>query len=186
MGDDGYTLAESLAAMMVLSLTMAALWAGLAAFSSLQARVTQTSEGPKRERQARSAMNGLAAFIDPAGGAEAGSLVGEPRRLQVGCGRARPCEAEILRSRGHDDLRISDDGGSREIALVKGGRYEFRYWGDQEEAVWPPAKTSLRRLRAISLRRVEPNPGITAVIVKLWRDEPVDCVYDSVRQGCRW
>jgi len=185
MGDDGYTLAESLAAMMVLSLAMGALWAGVGAFSSLQGRVAQTLEGPRRERQAHSALNGLGALLDHGGGAEARALTGEPQRMQFDCGRPRPCGAEIVPLHDHDDLRLSDGDARRTMALPKGVRHEFRYWGDQEEGNWPPAKPSLSRLRAISLREAGSGQVAPAVIVKLWRDEPVDCVYDSVKQGCR-
>lgn len=179
MNEDGFTLADMLAALLILSLAMAGLGQGLYAMSRLQRAAAETAA---QARDLRAISGGLDQLLGGAGpfGARADDFQGQADRLSFTCGQGARCEGRLEIVAGQRRLRIQD--ADAHIRIVAGGPAgtTFRYLGSTgEHDHWPTGQEG--RLLAVRLRDID---GALLANHRLWRDQPVECAFDAVRRDC--
>jgi len=123
--------------------------------------------------------------IDPISSEPERRFSGTEQQLQFACGASQDCRAEIASQAGRDRLQIFDGREQHSFALPGPATYAFAYIGDESQPRWPPVGRSEGRLRAVALRANVAGDTRPVLVVKLWRDEPADCVFDVVGQDCR-
>lgn len=180
MSDDGYTLAEALAALAILGLAIGGLGVVVSLIARQQLAAVRLHDRLADARAADRALDRLTAGADP------GDLTGDADDLSFACGQIR-CAA-TLRPAGRRTLLILRDrtGGERRLRLRDQG-LGFRYVGPRSAVeAWPEAagrdEAAAEPPRAIVLRAQE---GRALAVTRLWRREPRDCQFDAVVGACR-
>ena len=182
MNDDGYTLAEMLAALTILGLAMG----GLSLVVGLISRQQLTSNRIQARLAADRAVDqALTAWLAQDG---AGDLQGDARRLSFPCAAAA-CAAS-LQAEGRRTLLIlrSASGRARRLRLSNPA-VRFSYGGDQGAVdAWPPAEISPASAKGPTLRTVllaAPRAAAPLAVVSISPREPRDCQFDAIIGGCR-
>lgn len=185
MSDAGYTLAETLAALAVLSLAVGGLTAaaqGLAQRQRLVADTLLDAEGP---RAAQAALERLLETAGPFRSHEPDRFRGAARRLQFDCGAPEPCAAELVDATGGQALRLTSPGQVRTLALRRAG-LRFRYRGSEGPAdAWPPAAARRQALRSVALVAGDAPGGLALAEARVWAEQPLACQFDVILQDCR-
>ena len=182
MSDDGYTLAEALAALAILGLAIGGLGLVVSLIARQQLTVLRIHDRLADARAADRAVNDLTADADLKG------LAGDAGGLSFPCGAAI-CAA-TLRPAGRRTLLILRDasGASRRLRLREPD-VRFAYLGARGTVdAWPqPAPVGQAAIveppRAILLRTRE--TAVPLAVTRSWRREPRDCQFDAIAGGCR-
>lgn len=181
MTDDGYTLAEMLAALAILGMAVG----GFGLVTSLIARQqlaahrvsTRLTEGRAADR----ALDLWLAEQDPA------SLSGDDRRLSATCGPAT-CSARLEADKQHTVLVLQGRSGAARRLRLRQPRLRFGYNdGLGLAAAWPRpggdgGDAKALPPRAIVLVAADSEP---LAVARLWPREPRDCQFDAIAGACR-
>ncbi|MGR4866928.1 prepilin-type N-terminal cleavage/methylation domain-containing protein [Caulobacter sp. LARHSG274] len=182
MSDDGYTLAEMLAALTILGLAMG----GLGLVVGLISRQQLTSNRIQARLAADRTVDQTLTRWLAQDGAE--TLHGDARGLSFACAAAT-CAAS-LQVEGRRMLLVLRNGSGRARRLRLSDpavRFSYRDARSLVDA-WPPAETSPshpgdQTPRAVLLAK----PGAVAplAVVPISPREPRDCQFDAIIGGCR-
>lgn len=180
---EGFTLADTMAAMLIISLAMVGLLQGTQMIARIQ-RANAVQHASLVEARALQASL-QAVFRTP--GADDGRLSqrlrGDGSRMVFTCG-GHDCSAVLTARAGRVWLETRGREGS---AAVPAGKVEdsirFVYVGRLAQYdVWPidglPASETLRRVRL----EVGERPLAS---VRVWTDQAIDCNYDLISHQCR-
>lgn len=182
MSDDGYTLAEALAALAILGLAIGGLGLVVSLIARQQLTALRLHDRLAETRAADRALYDLTVDVDLRG------LTGDAGGLSFPCGAAT-CGA-TLRPVGRRTwliLRVPS-GASRRLRLGEPDvRFGYVGVGGAVDA-WPqPAPVgqtaAMEPLRAIVLRTRE--DAIPLAVTRSWRREPRDCQFDAIAGACR-
>lgn len=185
MSDDGYTLAEMLAALAILGMAMG----GLGVVASLVARQQLAANRIHlRLVDDRAADRALTLWLDQQ---DAGTLNGDARGLSATCGPAT-CEARLAADRKRTVLILRGRSGSARRLRLRHSDVRFSYVGDQGVvSAWPRTDVSVGEVgevgggapRAVLLTAV----GATAplAVARAWGREARDCQFDAIIRACR-
>ena len=176
----GYTLAETLAALLIIGLAMGGLFEGMRLLSRIQAGTTQTVADARALRRAEAALAGLMALRHP----DDRTLRGDRTSFSFDCAEP-PCAAELVSEGGRTALRIRRGKVSQAYPLpavrqanlvydTRSGRLDR--WPPVEEPTFP---------RAVSVIGQTPRGDIPVVAVGSWIEQSKTCAYDLVAQACR-
>lgn len=182
MNDDGYTLAEALAALAILGLVIG----GLGLIAGLIAR-QQLAAARLHDQltDARAADRALGALIADA---DLADLVGDAASLSFSCGGTVTCGARLRPDGGRTWLTLSDRSGPARRLRLRERDVRFGYLASDGSAdVWPatsaPAGAPPEGPRVIVLRAG--GKGAPLAWVRTWRREPRDCQFDAISGACR-
>lgn len=182
MSDDGYTLAEMLAALAILGMAMG----GLGLVVSLMARqnlaATRAHMRLVDDRAADRALTHWLVDLD------AETLRGDDRSLSAACGPAT-CSARLEVDKARTILTLkAGSGPARRLRL---GQRDLRFaYADRQGlvAAWPRPDVvdeggSEDVLRAVRL--AAPGAAIPSAVARVWTREPRDCEFDAIVGACR-
>lgn len=181
MTDDGYTLAEMLAALAILGMAMG----GLGLVASLIARQQLTSTRiSTRLVDDRAADRALTAWLAEQ---DAETLSGDDRGLSATCGTTT-CTVRLEADRRRTVLVLQGRSGSRRVRLRQPD-VRFSYL-DRRGAVaaWPPAATTGEDIRDAAPRAIllsAAKPARPLAVARVWAFEPRDCQFDAIAGTCR-
>jgi prepilin-type N-terminal cleavage/methylation domain-containing protein len=183
MSDAGYTLIETLTALVILALAIGGLSAGIQVLARQQATVGRIVAHTQALRAAQAGLDRLFERRGPFRSTDGQRFVGSDVRLEFDCGRPSRCVAQLVQGTAGPALRI-EDGAPRTYALRTVGAAHFVYQGALDASPsWPPERLDRQPLRAVSV--VRDGSGDTLVKSRLWVEEPVRCEFDVVMQDCR-
>jgi len=181
MSDDGYTLAEMLAALAILGMAMGGLGLVTSLIARQQLAAHRVSIRLAEERAADHALGLWLADQDPA------SLSGDDRRLSAACGPAT-CTARLEADKSRTVLILQGrSGAARRLRLRQPG-LRFGYSDDLGQvAAWPrpgdgEGGTKTLAPRAIVLTAASNAP---LALARVWPREPRDCQFDAIAGACR-
>ena len=180
---DGFTLTEMLAALLIVGLAMGGLaQAGftIAKLQSIGASKNGTLQASRRlQNRFQALLEGRGPFRsdDP-------RFQGEEDHFEFPCG-AVSCSAVLQRTSKDTTLEIRQ-ASSLDADLGPLHAAHFVYVGSSSMGdVWPPASPARQRLQAILLMSqdgIGPHPLAAA---RVWRQEEASCRFDAIIKDCR-
>lgn len=187
MSDQGYTLAEALAALIIVGLAVGGVTAAMATVGRMQTVVTRNLREGGGYRTTERAFSDLLAAGGPALSAASGGLRGEARRLEFDCGRPSTCGAELRQEADRTRLLLTR-GGAQDFILPRTPQAHFIYLGNLTSGLrWPPAgpPSAGERLRAVAVVGAGAKGETPLAVAHIWREQPYDCAFDSVSRDCQ-
>jgi hypothetical protein len=187
MSQAGYTLAETLAALLIIGLAFGGLTEGMRVIGMVQSGAARTTSDATRRWAAQDALIRLLDQKGPFRSDDAKRFVGDRSGFSFDCGQSQPCGARIATSGGETRLTVADAGGETSVvslAPVSSARFAY----DDKKALaetWPPAPGERRLLRSVILVGQSPFGEVPLVTARLWREQEVGCQFDPIAQDCR-
>jgi prepilin-type N-terminal cleavage/methylation domain-containing protein len=182
MSADGYTLTEMLAALAILGLAFGGLTEGARVIGATQARTLTLARRAEAGRGAQAALERTLEGQGPFVSDGRGGFNGAPTAFSFDCQAGR-CGAQILPGEGHDWLIVREGSRQSRSALpASGGAFAFvDAFG--RSPVWPANPPRPTRLTSVLVEG--PQDARVLAAAHLWTEEPRDCVFDAIAQGCR-
>lgn len=181
MSDDGYTLAEMLAALAILGMAVGGLGLVTSLIARQQLAAHRISIRLAEERAADRALGLWLADQDPA------SLSGDDRRLSATCGPAT-CTARLEADKQRTVLVLQGRSGAARRLRLRQPRLRFEYSdGLGQVAVWPRSggdEGGAKALAPQAIMLAAANDAPLAV-ARVWPREPRDCQFDAIAGACR-
>jgi len=177
--DDGYSLAEALAALLIIGLTMGLLFQGVQALAKLQARTLTIA---RQSRTLAEAERALTALLADRARLDA-ELSGDASGLRFACS-SRPCSATLDVAPDKMTLRVMRDRTAHSYDIPAGEPAKLVYEGeDGRYDIWPPSDRQVA-LRGVSV--VGAAGGERPLIVaRPWIEQPTHCEFDMIARACR-
>lgn len=182
MSDDGYTLAEMLAAVAILGMAMG----GLGLVANLVAR-QQLAANRIHMRLAddRAADRALALWLDQQ---DAGTLNGDARGLSATCGPAT-CEARLAADKKRTVLILRGRSGPARRLRLPHRDVRFSYIDNHGVvSAWPRTDASAGEVGAKAPRAVlltVVGAAAPLAVARAWGREARDCQFDAIIGACR-
>ncbi len=183
----GYTLAEALAAVLILGLATAGMTAGVQSFSRHQVRATKSTAAARGEIVTQTAVDALLTGAGPFSSDGHGGLNGDQQGFAFPC-VSGTCEARVGRTQTGQPLMVQRTTSSVSVSPAAGGSLRFAYVtaGERVER-WPPARLDTggpaEPLQQIVLIG-EPGERVIGAW-RIWREQASDCAFDSIARSCR-
>jgi prepilin-type N-terminal cleavage/methylation domain-containing protein len=170
--DRGYTLAEMLAALMIVGLVIGGVAGGVTAAARLQ------RQGAERARAAESAAalaNGLTALLreqGPFSSAGGVKLAGDRRGFSFACAGGGACSAAVGRGGRAASILLVGPGRNATIRWPGWVAPTFEYIGSKTTGDhWPPDNpTDWQRLRAVAV--TDAGSDVPLATVRIWVEAP--------------
>ena len=180
--DDGYTLTEMLAALLIIGLTTGGLVEGGYAISRLQAT---SAKRVQAFTAARSTQARFAALMDGRGPfRSAGSFDGEGETFSFACGE-HTCGASLEDAGAVTTLQLRTPAVV-DVHLANALSPRFAYVGSgPAQDTWPPRHGEPQRLKAILLLSGGPGREHALASAPVWRQEEAACRFDAIAKDCR-
>ena len=185
MNDHGYTLAEMLAALVMIGLAVGGLTMGVRVIGHGEAQVARvTAEG----RGLRTIQAALGALLDNAGPfrtKDKATFDGAPTAFSFTCNAPTPCAAALNTSGEETALQVRrTDGSAARFRLADAGPLHFEYVGIRSrDQNWPPPPPISDVLQSVLL--VRDVDGAAIASTRIWREQPADCAFDPISGDCR-
>lgn len=183
MNDEGYTLVEMLAALLIIGLAVGGLSQAMRVIGLTQ---SATARAISEERERQTIDRRLETLLDHRGpfiSDETDDAAGRQDEFTFDCGKASPCGVRL--STAGKDERVAI-GSATPTVLAKTDDLGLIYGGDLGSSeTWPPASSqrqTLHWLAVVSGSRDQLSP---VAVARLWREEAPDCVFDLISQACR-
>lgn len=185
MSEAGYTLAETLAALVMIGLAVGGLAEGAQVLGRLQAASAKASRSNGEVRRIGQAMDSVLKATGPFA-SDAGDFEGKADRFSFDCGRAR-CGAVISTTAGVSRIAFNAPGGAAgTIDLGKSGGWRFAYADRQGVGeTWPPSGYGRRALKSVLLLQATAGGERAVSASRLWREQPAACSFDDIVGDCR-
>lgn len=187
MSQAGYTLAEALAALVMIGLAVAGLVAGVDQLGRIQGK----AGAEVAQAQAHMRLNtGLSRLLEGAGpfrSDDAKGLSGEADHFSFACGQ-NTCGGELTRKERITNLVLrGPDGSTRTVPIGTAGALNFAYDDEVgEELSWPPSDAvQPRTLRAISIVKPRLGGDPALATARVFAEQPAVCAYDAISRTCR-
>lgn len=186
MSDDGYTLAETLAALAMIGLAISGLSLAMQTMGRQQAR---TSETLAQTHARRGANVYLQRLMDDQGAFrshEPDRLSGDAQGFTFACHGAERCKVEIGQDAKGLALAVSEGSDTHRLSLRRSGSARFVYRGRLDESqAWPPERPERQALRSIALLQMRNGQEVEVLETRIWSEQPAVCAFDTVMQDCR-
>lgn len=187
MSQAGYTLAETLAALLIIGLAFAGLTEGVRVIGLFQTATARTTKDVAALWTSQNALDQLLRRQGPFRSDDPKRLVGDKTGFSFDCGAKSPCGARLM-ANGHEPLlRVVDSGGEVAVtSLPNVDSASFAYSDSgQVNANWPPSPGERRLLKSIFLVGHSALGDVPLATARLWREQEVDCHFDPIAQDCR-
>lgn len=186
MREDGYTLAEALAAMLIIGLAMGGLFEGARVLSRMQAATTTAVAEGRELRRASAAFTRLVSSSEMADAGLAGTLRGGPTRLVYDCGAKASCEA-VLRSGGDGSwLEVqAAEGPRRTFRLVQGRNPRLVYISTHGRFLSWSSDLKHGTLRAVTIELPSGGADLPLISARVWIEQSRACEFDLISKACR-
>lgn len=190
MSSDGYTLAESLAAMLIVGLAVGGLTAGVRTLEQAQRSTARSAGQSTSLAQARQEMDRLLAAAGPFPSGPptaAAQFTGAASGFDFDCGDSARCGAELKRDAQGLSLELTGPaGGGRRLGLPGVERAHFTYVGPEGASdSWPPqAPDEVQTLRSVVLAAETSHGDVPLTATRLWREQAGDCIFNFVSRDC--
>lgn len=187
MTDQGYTLVETMAALLIIGLAMSGLAAALGLMARQHASVAHAFARTSDLRRAQSTLEQLFEGRGPFRSSEPSTFTGAAHFLQFDCGQPAPCKAELAQDpRSHLVLRVQGGSATTTIPLPDADAAHFRYQGSLGDLdAWPPVAEPRQALRGVAIIADGSDPHAVLTQTHLWTEEALVCGFDAVLQDCR-
>jgi hypothetical protein len=186
MNEAGYTLAETLAALLIIGLAFGGLSEGIRVIGLFQAATAATTENAASLWRLQDGLNRLLYRQGPFRSDEPQRFAGDATGFSFDCGRPKPCGAQITGDAAETRLTLTDSTGAHDIGLARAPAAAFLYSDGKTLSVgWPPPQDERRMLKSVLLvgRSSEGEAPIAGV--RLWREQEDGCQFDPIAQDCR-
>ncbi|MDR3509243.1 MAG: type II secretion system protein [Caulobacteraceae bacterium] len=185
MNQDGYTLAETLAALVMIGLAMGGLTAGVRVIGLNQAATGRNLVQGQDLRVADQALSRLFQDQGPFLSSDSAGLRGATTELSFPCG-ASVCGAKILADGAGSVLRFNGRASGQGLHLPRAQSARFAYVGTAGLSDrWPPRGAGQDTLRGVMVLADNGRGESPVADARLWRDQPVACAFDPISQVCR-
>ena len=192
MSQDGYTLAETLAALVIIGLAIGGLTEGVRTLGQIQ---TLTGRAMADGRVLRAAHEGLSRLLDGEGPFTTGDpkgVTGAAGRFSFDCGASAACGAALAPTTGGEQLSLTGPSGTARTLILRGvSAARFSYEGSLSvDPVWPPAPAAdgsarPQTLRAVTVLGVGSAGEAPVTRARVWAEQPSACAFDIIGQVCR-
>lgn len=185
MSEDGYTLVEMLAALAILGLALAGMAESVHALMLVQTSSARSISDREATERVRRGLLHLVSGQGPFRSKDASGLSGDRTALGFTCGDGSRCGARLTADGAGARLDLWGPGGWRDAVALRvpgGGRFAY---GDADgfSQTWPPSTEQARRLTGIAV--VSATGAEPIALVRLWRDQGLDCQFDPILEDCR-
>lgn len=186
MTEDGYTLAETLAALMVLGLAIGGVGACAHLLGRWQASISEVAENVQAVRAAQVALERLLNDNTPFRAHMPDDFTGDAKAFRFRCGAAE-CSVRISAGEGGEAVEIAEDGKRIQVMpLSPLEPAQFFYRSRQGNLDrWPPQGPERQELQAVSLIQDADGQSTPVLEIRTWREQPASCHFDPVMQDCR-
>ena len=181
-GEDGYTLTEMLAALLIIGLTTAGLMEGGYAISRLQTTSARRVQAFTSTRLAQTRFAGLLEDRGPF--RSSGAFEGGGDAFSFPCAGGA-CGASLKASGDETTLQLRIPA-SFLLPLGHSQALRFAYIGSGPlEDAWPPSHGEPQRLRTILLLAGGVGHEHAVASAPVWRQEEAGCRFDAIVKDCR-
>jgi prepilin-type N-terminal cleavage/methylation domain-containing protein len=191
MSQDGYTLTEMLAALVMIGLAIGGLTEGMRSLGLIQGSTGRVLADDRALRATHQTLDRLVAGQGPFTTGDPRGFVGQADRFSFDCDGSAPCTAALAPAPGGERLSVSGPSGATTAVVLRGlASVRFSYEGTRSvDGVWPPAPTSgpaqPQTLRAITLLGGTAAGEAPITRARIWAEQPSDCAFDIIGQVCR-
>jgi len=169
VNDHGYTLAEMLAALVMIGLAVGGLTMGVRVIGHGEAQVARATTEGGSLRTLQAALNALLDNAGPFRTKDNATFRGAGAAFSFPCNAPKPCGA---------------DGNAARFKTAGSGPLHFEFVGSQSRNQnWPPPPPISDVLRSVVL--VRDNDGAAIASTRIWREQPADCAFDPISGDCR-
>lgn len=180
MNEDGYTLAEVLAAMLILGLAMGGLVEGSRIIGRMQTPIVAARQDDQVLRRAEASVSGLLRLR--AGGDQ--TLTGDPQGLQFTCG-ARTCGLFLTLGGDRPTLSVRRGEVAQTFPLPHAGKLSLVYLARDGRFDRWPQPDSERVLDGVMIVETSAQGELPLVVARSWIEHPKTCEFDMIARGCR-
>jgi len=185
MSEGGYTLAESLAALMMVGLAVGGVAAGMNALGQMQAAATRKIETGQAIRSLDLSLNRLLGGRGPFMSDAKGAFTGDQFGFSFDCKAPRSCTARIERSARGLRLDVTE-GGVVSTRLARLADARFLYVGSSTVGpTWPPSFAAPQALRSVVLIGRDQHGETPLATARIWIEDSGVCNFDLSSQTCR-
>ena len=185
MNDDGYTLAEVLAAMVMIGLAMGGMTMGVRVIGHVQAAAARAGGDASALRNIQVALAGVVSDQGPFSTKQPDAFTGSARIFSFDCGKPSPCGAKLAQIGDQQDLQASSAKAAQTLPVPGVTSAHFVYASQYGLSdTWPPSAPEAQVLRSVSLVR-DGAGGAPIASARIWRQQPADCAFDPVSGDCR-
>lgn len=182
MSDDGYTLAEMLAALAILGMAMG----GLGLVANLIARQQlAASRIHMRLADETAADRALTLWLSEQ---DAETLAGDDRRLSATCGEAA-CSARLETAKSRTVLILQARSGATRRLRLRQQNVRFGYTDSRGAvAAWPRSDETVNAVKDAAPRAVlltAQGRAAPLAVARVWTRESRDCQFDAIIGACR-
>ena len=186
MNQDGYTLAETLAALVMIGLAIGGLTAGVRVIGRSQAEAERHMAEGRRFEALQAALTGLFSGEGPFESTDPHGLVGDAQQFSFACAKAMACGAALSADQNGERLTIRGQTGQSAVRIAGVRAVRFSYIGlRQITTVWPPKGPDSDTLHSVIVLADRGLGEAPTANVRLWREHPLACAFDPISQTCR-
>lgn len=178
MSENGYTLADALAALFMIGLALAGLSEGMFVVGRQQRAATEDARAAALMRGADQGLARAVALYAPQGSPT--DFVGDPVRAEFSCSGTQSCRLQVVDEGGKSVLVLTlPEGGTERTSLPGAGAHFAYQHGAGTSASWPVEGA---RLRALMLRSQD---GGLIAHRRMRIEQSAECAFDPVVRACR-
>jgi hypothetical protein len=175
--DDGSTLAEMLAALVVISLAIGGLSEGVYVIARHQTAASSLLDHATRTLTVQSELDRLMQTVS------ASELEGDANGFALACAAARTCSAAVTPQ--GDGLKFKNAFDEVTLDTPARGKLRFGYLTDDGiQGSWPPA-IPFAQLRGVAIFDGSQLDGLPLAYAPIREQEAVKCEFDAISGDCR-
>lgn len=185
--DDGYTLAEALAALLILGMAMTGLFAGTRVLVQAQGRTSNLVADDRAIAQARTAFDGAATNAWATRALLANRFDGDARGFRYSCnGLTTVCGVSLSDNGADSLLLVIGPDGDRTRWKLPHGRAAYLVYNSTSGGFrgWQ-AGNNHGLLRSISVVRPVGGGDSPMISARLWIEQSQTCEFDTITRACR-
>lgn len=190
MKQDGYTLAETMAALVMIGLAIGGLGQATYVIGRLNRAAGDQVAVARRVAGAQRALGDLLAQAGPFRARDDAGFNGHGASFAFPCDQGRRCGAELVAGRDQTTLVIQRGGratASRALGRLDDPRFAYRDAAGLHD-VWPSADDPEDRGRTLEAIALVTGPGDAPrpmAVASVWAQQAADCQFDSISGECR-